>query len=232
MDRLKAMRQRDWARLFGFLCVVAGLGLSVAGYAGAQWDALICWLGALMLLRAAVAQVYWVLRLVSFMFAFAAVNRAQDGVEGAAVGALGNGILWAVGLLLIGIAAMRKVPMWAGERVWLDLGAPLAGAVFFWVFYNANEAPDMALLRFLIALAVILNIATFFKVDQRGVTAGVGFGVGMAVLIATPGGAFLPIGLFALVGALGMVLLWRLGSRANPGSGPGRGDARARRPRS
>lgn len=221
MDRLMAMRQRDWARLFGFLCVAAGLGLSVAGYPGAQWDALICWLGALMLLRAAVevpatsrvAQVHWVLRLVSFMFAFAAVNRAQDGVAGAAMGALGNWVLWAVGLLLVGIAAMRKVPFWAGERVWLDLGAPLAGAVFFWVFYHSTEAPDIALLRFLIALAVILNISTFLKGDQRGVTAGVGFGVGMGVLLATPGGAFLPIGLGTLVGAVGMVLLWKLGSR-------------------
>ena len=54
MDRLKGMRQRDWARLFGFACVAVGLGLSVAGYEGAQWDALILLLGSLMLLRAAV----------------------------------------------------------------------------------------------------------------------------------------------------------------------------------
>ena len=54
MDRLKAMRQRDWARVFGILCAVVGLGLSVRGYPGADWDALILLLGALMLLRGAV----------------------------------------------------------------------------------------------------------------------------------------------------------------------------------
>lgn len=218
MDRLSAMRQRDWARVFGFACVVAGLGLSFAGYEGAQWDALICWLGALMLLRAAVevpaasrvGQAYRVLRIVSFMFAFAAVNRAQDGVAGAAAGALGNWVLWAVAAVLVGMAALRKVPVWAGEAVWLDIVAPVAGGVFFWIYYNATEASDMALLRFLISVAVILNISTFLKGDQRGVTAGVGFGVGIGVLVVTPGAQFFPVGLGTLIGAVGMVLLWKM----------------------
>lgn len=219
MDRLRAMRQRDWARLFGFLCVAVGLGLSRAGYEGAQWDALICWMGALMLLRASVegpaasrvAQGYWVLRIVSFMFAFAAVNRAQDGVAGAATGALENWVLWAVAALLVGIAALRKgLPLWAGETLWRDFAVPLGGGVFFWAYYNATEAADMALLRFLISLAVILNVSTFLKGDQRGIGAGVGFGVGIGLLVATPGAMFLPAGLGALVGAVGMVLLWKV----------------------
>lgn len=203
MDRLKAMRQRDWARLFGFLCVAVGLGLSVAGYQGAQWDALILLLGALMLLRAAVegpspsrvAGLMRALRVVLFMFAFAAVNRAQGGVEGVVAGVLGNWVLWAVAGLLFALPLLRKGLTWGGWRdVWGDLVALAGAGVLFWVIYGWIEGgADMVWLRFLVSLAVVANAAPFWDLKGQPVLSGLGWGVGLAVMIVTPGEAVWPL---------------------------------------
>lgn len=199
MDRLKAMRQRDWARLFGYVCVVVGLGLSVAGYPGAQWDSLILCLGALMLLRAAVegpspsraAGLMRAGRVIVFMFAFASVNRAQGGVEGAVSGALGNWILWAVAALLLALPLIRKgLPWREAERVEVELALLVAlGLVFWWVFRWLDGNADMAALRALVALAAVANAWPIWGRPVSPVVAGLAFGLMLVCVVAEPGAA-------------------------------------------
>ena len=203
MDRLKAMRQRDWARVFGFACVAAGLGLSFAGYEGAQWDALIVWMGALMLLRAAmevpaasrVAGLMRALRVALFMFAFAAVNRAQGGVGGAVAGVLGNWVLWGVAGLLFALPLLRKGLTWGGRRDVLGDLIALAGAgVMFWIIYGWIEgSTDMMWLRVLVSLAVMANAAPFWDLKGQPVMSGLGWWLGLTIAFVTPGEVVWPV---------------------------------------
>lgn len=213
MDRVKAMRQKDWARLFGFACVAAGLGLSVAGYAGAQWDALILLLGALMLLRAAVegpspsraAGLVRALRVVLFMFAFAAVNRAQGGVEGAVAGALGNWVLWAVAALLFALPSLRKGLPWGGRAVAVQVAMiALAAVGFLSVFRWLEGAGDMAALRALVAVAAVANAGPVWAVRDQPVVAGVALGLGLVCVLVVPGALVWPVAAIALPVAAGL----------------------------
>lgn len=219
MDRLKAMRQRDWARLFGFLCVAVGLGMSLAGYQGAQWDALILCLGALMLLRAAVegpspsraAGLMRALRVVLFMFAFSAVNRAQGGVEGAVTGVLGNWVLWAVAALLFALPVLRKglVPGgWAESRG--DLAALALGGVAFWFVFGWIEGDaEMAALRVVVSLAVVANAAPFWDLKGQPALSGLALGLGLTVTLVTPGEAVWPVAAGVAPVAAGFALIRR-----------------------
>lgn len=219
MDRLKAMRQRDWARLFGFACAAVGFAMSVAGYGGAQWDALILCLGALMLLRAAVegpspsrvAGLVRALRVVLFMFAFAAVNRAQGGVEGAVVGVLGNWVLWAVAALLFALPLVRRgLPWGAGGTVWVQpLAIALAVAGFWLVFRWLEPAGDMAALRALVAVAAVANAGPVWAARGQPVVAGVALGLGLVCVLVVPGGAVWPVAAVALPVAVAFGWLWQ-----------------------
>lgn len=218
------MRKRDWARIFGILCIVAAIGLSVANYGGAQWDALILMLGALMLLRAAVE---WpsptrveglsrALRVVLFMFAFAAVNRAQGGVDGAVAAAIGNRVLWAVAALLFILPMLRKgVPQGSWRELCVDV-ALLAGlGVVFWFIHSSSEpSEDMAMLRTLVWLAVLSTADTFWPVRDRPLIAGLAWGVGATVVITSPGDTVW----IAASGALPVTvaIFWLRGRRASP----------------
>lgn len=203
MDRLKGMRQRDWARLFAFACVAVGLGLSVAGYAGAQWDALILLLGSLMLLRAAVegpspdrvAGLMRAGRVVLFMLAFAAVNRAQGGVEGAVHGVLGNRVLWAVAVLLFALPLLRKGLAWGtAHGAAVECAALLLVAGLGWLVYRWVEgAGDMAALRTLVAVAAVANAAPIWLRRREPVVAAAAAGVALVCLIAAPGAAVWPV---------------------------------------
>ena len=219
MDRLKAMRQRDWARVFGFACVAVGLGLSIAGYEGAQWDALILLLGALMLLRAAVegpspdrmAGLMRALRVVLFMFAFAAVNRAQGGVEGAVTGVLANWVLWAVAALLFALPLARKGLVWGHwTAVRGDLVALAGAGMVFWALYGWIEgSTDMAALRVMVSLAVIANAAPFWDLKGQPVLSGLAWGLGLTVVFVTPGEAVWPVAVGVAPVAAGFALIRR-----------------------
>ena len=211
-----AMRQRDWARLFGFLCVAVGLGLSVAGYDGAQWDALILLLGALMLLRAAVEGpslsraegLLRALRVVLFMFAFAAVNRAQGGVEGAVAGALGNRVLWAVALLLFALPFLRQgLPSGVGGAVALQVAVIAVAAAVFWIGFRwLDGAGDMAALRALVAVAAVANAGPVWAVRGQPLVAGVALGLGLVCVLVVPGGLVWPLAAVALPVAAGFAV--------------------------
>jgi len=205
VDRLKAMRQRDWARLFGFACAAVGLGLSVAGYPGAQWDALILCLGALMLLRAAVegpspsrdAGLMRALRVILFMFAFSAVNRAQGGVEGAVVGVLGNWILWAVAALLVALPLVRKGLPWRGTgRPEVELAFLLVLALAFWVLFHWLEGEaDLAALRALVAVAAVANAWPIWGRPVAPSVAALAFALMLVCIVAAPGAVLWPMAL-------------------------------------
>lgn len=207
MDRLKAMRQRDWARVFGFACVAVGLALSVTGYEGAQWDALILLLGALMLLRAAVegpspsraAGLVRALRVVLFMFAFAAVNRAQGGVEDAVPGVLGNWILWAVAALLVALPLVRKGLAWRSGAEAVQAAVIVGAAAGFWLMFRwLHGADDMAALRTLVSVAAVANAGPVWAVRGQPVVAGLALGLGLACVLVVPGGSVWPVALVAL----------------------------------
>lgn len=210
MDRLKRMRQRDWALVFGMGCVAAALGLSLWGHVGAQWDAFILLLGALMLLRGAVEVpvasraegVVRALALILLIFAFSAVNRAQGGVAGAVEGVFGNWILWAVAALLVALPLFRRGLPWglAGGRLVMlaGLGAVLAGLALW---------PGEAGLRLLVVVAVLAQVALILP-QGRGLGWGLALGVAGAAVLVPPGGVVWPVA--AALSALGAgVGLWR-----------------------
>lgn len=217
MDRLKAMRQRDWARVFGYLCAAVGVGLSAAGYPGADWDALILCLGALMLLRAAVegpspsraAGLMRAGRVIVFMFAFASVNRAQGGVEGAVSGALGNWILWAVAALLLVLPLIRKGLPWRGtERVEVELALSVAlGLVFWMVFHWLDGDADMAALRALVAVAAVANAWPIWGRPVAPTVAGLAFGLMLICVVAVPGALLWPVALAMVPVVVGLTFL-------------------------
>lgn len=209
MDRIKAMRQRDWSRLFGFLCAGVAAALSVAAYPGAQWDALILTLGALMLLRAATdgpsasraEGMVRALRLILFMFAFAAVNRAQGGVEGAVQAALGNWLLWAVAALLLALPVLRKGVPWG--RVDPREAAFTFGVGFgFWLLFGWMQgAGDMADLRTLIATAAVVTAAPILQAKGQPLVVGAAFALVLVCVVAAPGAPLWPVALAALPAA-------------------------------
>lgn len=203
MDRLKTMRQRDWARVFGFACAVVGLGLSIAGYPGAQWDALILVLGALMLLRAAVeapspsrvAGLMRAGRVILFMFAFASVNRAQDGLEGAVSGALGNWILWAVAALLLLLPLVRKGLAWGDAReAGVELLVLFAAGLGFWLLFGwMDGGGSLAALHALVAVAALANGDPIWRQRDAWLVAGVAFGLMLVCIIVPPGSVLWPV---------------------------------------
>lgn len=213
MDRLKAMRQHDWARVFGFATAGGAVALSIAGYDGAQWDALILGLGALMMLRGAVEppaaagradQMLRALRLILFMFAFAAVNSAQGGIEGAVTAALGNWILWIVAALLLTLPLFRKgLARQAGAAVGTEVMALLAAGIAFWLlFISIEDTTDMALLRVLVALAVVANGAPIWTMKGKPVLVATVLGTGLSVVFVTPGEVVWIVALGVLPAAL------------------------------
>ncbi len=220
MDRLKAMRQADWARIFGMACVAVGVGLSIRGYPGADWDALILLLGALMLFRAAVegpapsrlAGMARAGRVILFMFAFAAVNRAQTGAAGAVAGALGNWVLWAVAVLLMALPLLRRglAPIRPGAELRGALrglaGWAAAGAAAFAVFHALD--PGTADLRALVSLAAVANALPVLRVAPP-VLAGVVAAVALCCVLAVPGAVVWPVAAAALPAGLGIWLLRR-----------------------
>lgn len=218
MDRLKAMRQRDWARVFGILCAVVGLGLSIRGYPGADWDALILLLGALMLLRGAmegpspnrVAGLVRAGRVILFMFAFGAVNRAQTEVAGAVTGVLGNWILWAVAALLLALPLLRRGLPWGSAAEGLRQSAGIiAMGIALWALF-AWLSPAMADLRALVAVAAAANAGPVLRVAQPGV-AGLVFAVMLCCVVAMPGAALWPVALGVAPAGLAFWALRRRG---------------------
>jgi len=205
MDRLTTMRQADWARLFGFGCAAVGFGLSLGGYPGADWDALILILGALMLLRAGVegpspSRVAGLLRagrVILFMFAFAAVNRAQGGVAGAVSAALGNWVLWAVAALLLALPLIRKGRPWRGDETpWTDLATTAGMALAFWLLFHwQTPDPDMAALRTLVAVAAVVNATPIWQTRNQPLVAGLAFGLMILCVAVTPGATLWPVAL-------------------------------------
>lgn len=205
MDRLRAMRQRDWARVFGILCAVVGLGLSVRGYPGADWDALILLLGALMLLRGAVegpspsrvAGLVRAGRVILFMFAFGAVNRAQTEVAGAVTGVLGNWVLWAVAALLLALPLLRRGLPWGRGADWVrEVAGIVAMGIAFWALF-IWLTPAMAELRALVAVAAVANAGPVLRVATPPV-AGLVFGVMLCCVVAVPGAALWPVAVAAM----------------------------------
>ena len=202
MDRLRAMRQRDWARVFGILCAVVGVLLSGIGYAGADWDALILLLGALMLLRGAeegptpsrMAGLMRAVRIILFMFAFSAVNRAQGDVAGAVSGVLGNWVLWAVAALLLALALLRRGMPWgkAREAIGEAVLIVMAGGAFWGLFHWLT--PALADLRALVAVAAVANAWPILRVAQPAV-AGLVFAVMLCCVVVVPGAVLWPVAL-------------------------------------
>ena len=219
MDRLKAMRQRDWARVFGIACTLGAVALSVAGYAGADWDALILLLGALMLLRGAVegpspSRVAGLLRagrLILLMLAFGAVNRAQGGIEGAVAGVLGNPILWAVAVLLLALPMLRRgLPWQKGEPALVEFAlVMLAGGAIWLQFRWIEGAGDMAALRSLVTLAALVNGLSVLRSGLRGVEPALAIWIMLICSVTVPGGAVWPMALACLAVAAPALILIR-----------------------
>ena len=219
MDRIGGMRQADWARVFGLGCVAAGMALSLRAYPGADWDALILFLGALMLLRGAVegpspsriAGLERAGRVILFMFAFAAVNRAQTDAASAVVGAFGNWILWAVAALLLALPVFRRgLPRGEpgpGLRAVAGVaGAAVAfGALFWWL------DPATAGLRTLVAVAAVANATPVWRLASPAV-AGVVASVGLCCVIVAPGSPLWPV---ALATAPVGIAAWALRRKAS-----------------
>lgn len=208
MDWLKRMRQRDWARVFGALCAVVAVGLSLRGYAGADWDALILLLGALMLLRGAVegptpSRVAGLLRagrLVLLMLAFGAVNRAQGGVEGAVAAVLGNPILWAVAALLFALPLLRRgMPWQAQDRALAEIGFALFAGIAFWLLFGwLQGVGDMAALRSLVATAAVVNGAAVLRSEGKAIELGLALWVTLICVVVLPGAVIWPVALACL----------------------------------
>lgn len=223
MDRLRAMRQRDWARVFGILCALAGVGLSVWGYPGADWDALILLLGALMLLRGAVegptpnrvAGLVRAGRVILFMFAFGAVNRAQTDVAGAVSGVLGNWVLWAVAALLVAIPVLRRGLTWgrAVDGLRAVAGIVVMGIVFWGMFVWLT--PGMADLRALVAVAAVANAGPVLRLAQPGV-AGLVFALMLCCVVVVPGAVLWPVALMAVLAGAALWALRRWGYLHEP----------------
>ena len=200
MDRIRAMRQRDWALVFGLLCTGGAVVLSLAG---ADWEGFILLLGALMLLRGALERpvadraegVLRALVLILLIFAFAAVNRAQGGEEGAAAAVFGNWILWAVAALLIALPILRRGLVWGVTGRRLLAGAGLSIVLVVLVLWPGEDG-----LRLLVVAAVLAQAALILPQPVRGRRAGLGWGTAMGVaataLAVAPGG---PIWLAAVV---------------------------------
>lgn len=218
MDRLKRMRQRDWARVFGFACALGGVGLSLAGYAGADWDGLILLLGALMMLRGAVegpspsrvAGLMRAGRLILLMLAFGAVNRAQGGVEGAVAGVLTNPILWAVGLLLLALPLLRRGLGWsAGERVLPEIGFAVIAGIAFWLLHGwLVGTGDLAALWTLVAVAAVVNGGAVLRSGGGWAEQGAAFWATLICVLSQPGAVLWPIALAVLPFAAGFAA-WR-----------------------
>ena len=218
MDRLKGMRQRDWAQVFGFACALGGVGLSVAGYAGADWDGLILLLGALMMLRGAVegpspsrvAGLMRAGRLILLMLAFGAVNRAQGGVEGAVAGVLGNPILLAVAVLLLALPFLRRGLVWrAAERVLPEIGLVVIAGIAFWLLHRWLTGPgDMAALWTMVAVAAVVNGAAVLRSGGGWAEQGAAFWVTLTCVVSQPGAVLWPVALAALPFAAGFAA-WR-----------------------
>ncbi|MBA4351128.1 MAG: hypothetical protein C0427_07770 [Rhodobacter sp.] len=220
MDRLKAMRQRDWARVFGILCAVVGLGLSVRGYPGADWDALILLLGALMLLRGAVEGpspgrldgLVRAGRIILFMFAFGAVNRAQTEVAGAVTGVLGNWILWAVAALLLALPFVRRgLPWGSGAKALREVAGIVAMGIAFWALF-VWLTPEMVDLRALVAVAAVANAGPILRVATPAM-AGLVLAVMLCCVVALPGAALWPVALGVAPAGLAFWALRRWGGR-------------------
>lgn len=223
MDRLRAMRQRDWARVFGILCAVAGVGLSVWGYPGADWDALILLLGALMLLRGAVegpspsrvAGLVRAVRIILFMFAFGAVNRAQTDVAGAVVGVLGNWVLWAVAALLLALPFVRRGLPWGRAVVGArEVAGIVAMGIAFWGLF-VWLTPGMADLRALVAVAAVANAGPVLRVAQPAV-AGLVFAVMLCCVVVVPGAVLWPVAMGAVLAGAALWALRRRGYLHEP----------------
>ena len=209
MDRMRGMRQRDWARVFGIGCAAVAVGLSLAG---AQWAAFILLLGALMLLRGAVewpltSRAEGVLRalaLILLVFAFSAVNRAQGAVAGAVAGGFGNWVRWAVALLLLALPMMRRGTVW-GVTAARMAAAGLLVAVLAGLVLWAGE--DALRLRLLVAAAVLAQVALILP-QGKGLAWGLALGVAATCLAVAPGAPVWPVAGLALpLGAA--VGLWR-----------------------
>lgn len=203
MVRLSAMRQADWARLFGIGCLGVGVGLSVWAYPGADWDALILLLGALMLLRGAVegpspsrvVGVVRALRVILFMFAFAAVNRAQGGGEGAVAGALGNWVLWAVAALLLALPSVRRgLPLGDLRGGVRDVAVGLGAGLVFALLYRWLD-PVTAELRALVAVAAVVNAGPILRAGAGDVVAGTALAVMLICVVVVPGAPIWPVAL-------------------------------------
>lgn len=217
MDRLKGMRQRDWARVFGLGCVAVGIGLSVAGHAGAQWDAFILLLGAVMLLRAAVeepapsreAGLVRALRVILFMLAFGAVARAQSGGVTAAEalsGVLGNWLIWAVAGLLLALPLLRRGLAWKGGRAaGAEVLAMIAVAGGLWLLFSwiATEAAG---LRTLVGVAVLANGVPILRAGQPWI-AGVALAVIVTCLAVPPGALLWPVAATGMAAGAVLALL-------------------------
>lgn len=225
MDRLRAMRQRDWARVFGILCAVAGVGLSVWGYPGADWDALILLLGALMLLRGAVegptpsrvAGLVRAGRVILFMFAFGAVNRAQTDVAGAVSGVLGNWVLWVVAALLLALPFVRRGLPWGnGAEGLREIAGIVAMGIAFWGVF-VWLTPEMADLRALVAVAAVANAGPILRVAQPALASLV-FALMLCCVVVVPGAVLWPVALMAVLAGAALWALRRRGYLHKPGT--------------
>lgn len=196
---MRAMRQRDWARVFGLGCAAGAVVLSLTG---AQWEAFILLLGALMLLRGAVevpvsARAEGVVRalvLILLIFAFAAVNRAQAGAGGAVAGVFGNWVLWAVAALLIGLPLLRRGLAMGVTLPRLVAVAGLAALLAGLALWPGEEALR---LRLLVVGAVLAQMALILP-QGRGLGWGVALGVAGCCLLLAPGATVWPVALVLL----------------------------------
>lgn len=207
------MRQRDWALVFGIGCVAVGVGLSLRGYPGADWDALILLLGALMLFRSAVegpspsrvAGLERAGRVILFIFAFAAVTRAQTAVAGAVSGALGNPVLWAVAALLVALPFLRRGLPWGDARhlAWAVVAVAVAGFAL-WALFSWLDAGDPAL-RTVVTLAAVANGWPVWRAAGPGM-AGLVAAVTLCCVAVPPGAPVWPATLAAM--PVGVAVWW------------------------
>lgn len=194
---MRAMRQRDWARVFGLGCAAGAVVLSLMGRSGGQWDAFILLLGALMLLRGAIEVpvasraegVVRALALILLVFAFAAVNRAQGGVGGAVAGVFSSWVLWAVAALLLALPLLRRGLVWGLRRgvavAILGMAAVLAGMALW-------PGDDALRLRVLVMVAALAQVALILP-QRQGLDWGLALGVAACCLVVAPGAPVWPV---------------------------------------
>ena len=144
------------------------------------------------------------LALILLIFAFAAVNRAQGGADGAVAGVFSSWVLWAVAALLLALPLMRRGLAWGLRRGAVLAAVAMAGLLAGLALWSGEDALR---LRVLVVVAVVAQMALILP-RGRGLDWGAALGVAGCCLAVVPGATVWPVAAVLLPLGAGLGL-WR-----------------------